>query len=354
MTRVALVFGGRSPEHEVSIVSARHIRKGLLEAGFEIELVGVDREGRWHVGEDAMTRLCSKDGGALDSRHAALAGLRRLLEGGVDVVFPIIHGISGEDGAIQGLCDFMGLPYVGGDMLCMSLTWDKIATRVLLKANGLPQPEFMPLHRGRFRESEALDRIEAIMRYPVFVKPSRTGSSIGIARVENRDDLRTALDQAFRFDTRVVVEQGLRAQELEIAALGGVEPLLSPIAEIRHGGPFYDFEQKYLKDETSFDIPAKINARQRQKLESFARRAWTLFNCYGLARIDFLVTDTEVYLNEINTLPGFTPASMYPTLMERAGFKLTETLVRLVDLALKRGENAPRQTTFRSNRDWFR
>ncbi len=352
MTRVALIFGGRSPEHEVSIVSARHVRKGLLAAGFEVELVGVDRHGGWRMGDDAFEALC--ESAAAQNGPAAAAQLAGLVERGVDVVFPIIHGVSGEDGAIQGLCEFLGLAYVGGDPLNQSLAWDKIATRTILAANGLPQPAFLAFFRDAFHLDDAVARVESVLSYPVFVKPSRTGSSIGVARVKDRRGLEAAFDDAFAYDSRVIVEQGLDARELEMAGLGAAEPLFSMPAEIIPEGEFYDFEEKYLKDAAQFEIPAQLPAARVAEMKALAGRAWSLLNCYGMARVDFLATPDALYLNEINTLPGFTPISMYPLLLDREGVPLAELTRRLVDLALKRRENVPRKVQFWSQQDWWR
>ena len=346
MTTVALVFGGQSPEHEVSIVSARFVNEQLKLAGFETLLVGIGRNGNWYVGPPAFDALVHS-AESEPSNHDLPRNL------GADVVFPLVHGLTGEDGCLQGLCCLYGLPYVGGDPLNASLCWDKITTRVMLAAHGLPQLPYVCLDRDNFDEARDLQEIEEKLNYPIFVKPSRTGSSIGVARVAERSELLPALHQAMAYDYRIIVENGLQAREIEVAGLGARDPLLSIPAEIQSENDFYDFEEKYIKDSARFIVPAPLDGPVREKLYDYARRAWRLLNCHGMARIDFLVTETEAYLNEINTCPGFTAISMYPRLLRETGVSSPELMKRLVDLALER-HGTTGSAHFYSKADWWK
>ncbi len=353
MTRVALIFGGRSPEHEVSIVSARNVFLQLQNAGFETIAVGVDRTGTWHIGAEAFRILCNPPA-EKPSQKTDYEGLLKLILERVDVVFPLIHGVSGEDGCLQGLCELLDIAYVGGDVLNMSLTWDKLATRTLLRQNNVPQPEFLALFRDQYEADISISRIEATLDYPIFIKPSRTGSSIGVSRANNRKALVAAVELAFQYDYRIIAEQGLDAREIEIAGVGGSDPFLSVPALIIPENDFYDFEEKYIKSTTRFVIPAEIEETQLKALNRIAGRAWSLLNCYGMSRIDFLVTSDNVYLNEINTVPGFTPISMYPALLKKSGMGPEALMRRLVELALERKEHLARRDRFDSHLDWYK
>ena len=346
-------FGGQSPEYEVSIVSARNVHRQLQAAGYDAIPVGIDPGGNWHCGSDAFDILMDAAGKTFSGRPDMM-GFQKLLDQGVDVLFPLVHGVSGEDGYIQGLCRLAGLPFVGGDVLNLSLCWDKIATRTIARAHGLPQPEFVAIGHDDWEPNGFIPKIEAIMEYPVFVKPSRAGSSIGISKVKNRDELAPSIEEALKYDFRVIVEQGLNAREIEIAGLGASNPTLSVPAEIIPGGEFYDFEEKYIKDQTKFIIPATFSQQQLEDLRSMARKAWKALSCFGMARIDFLVTPEVVYLNEINTIPGFTPISMYPALLERVGISQPQLMTELVNLALKRDTLLAVTHRFDSKEDWFK
>jgi len=349
MRVVALIFGGQSPEHEVSIVSARFVASQLERAGYRVLPIGIDREGGWHTGATAFAHLC--DGGSPgEPKTTALA---RLVEE-AEVVFPMVHGVTGEDGCIQGFCQLVGLPYVGGDSLNQSLCWDKLATRTSLLQGGLPQLPYLAYFKHDFDAGAAVKEICGRFDFPVFIKPSRTGSSVGISRAVDRDSLERGLALAFQFDVRVIVEPGLTALEVEIAGLGAFDPFLSQAARIIPENDFYDFEEKYLKDTTRFEIPAPLSADQLVRLREIARQAWRLLNCFGMARIDFLVTPEQVYLNEINTLPGFTSISMYPRLLRESGVESPELMERLVELAIARDALTGCTTRFESRLDWYK
>ncbi len=353
--KVALIFGGVSPEHEVSIVSARSVHRNLLDASFQVEGFGIDQQGGWHSGKnvfDELVALVGKDY-KLDQKKR-VATLASLLNGDFDVVFPLIHGVTGEDGGIQGFCELLGLPFVGGDSLCQSLCYDKLATRQILSHHGLPQPVFLPFFVEQFVGGRywVIDQIEETFTYPVFVKPSRTGSSIGVSKVASRSQLEAALSTAFEYDDRIIVEENIVGREIEVALLGAVNPIISAPGEIIPENDFYDFEEKYVKNTTSFEIPAMLSSEQIGQISDYAKRTWRIMNCYGLARVDFLVGNDQIFLNEVNTVPGFTDISMYPRLLRESGVNSNEMMQQLVELALNRERNQ-RRRDFRSNSNWF-
>ncbi len=351
MTRVALVFGGKSPEHEVSIVSARNVYALLQEAGFEAIPIGIDRVGVWHVGPQSFAILAGEE--ACDKTSAN--PLAQLAELRADVLFPLVHGFNGEDGLLAAVCSAAGLPYVGGDQLNMSLCWDKLTTRMVLAASEIPQLPYLGFYRAEFQMEAALDQIEARFAYPIFVKPSRTGSSIGISRALDRRGLAAALELAFEFDYRVIVEPGLvDALEVEISGLGGAMPQLSIPARIIPENAFYDFEEKYINNATRFEIPAVLTPWQLARMREIASKAWQVLNCYGMARIDFLITADEVYLNEVNTYPGFTNISMYPRLLREMGVDGVSLMRTLVQLAFDRDRLLPVRSDFSSNVNWWK
>lgn len=356
MTRVALIFGGQSPEHEVSIVSARFVDQTLSAAGFKVVRIGIDREGGWHAGENVFSWLVNQESapesakrsGLVPGNHQLLADLE------VDVVFPLIHGVTGEDGVIQGYCEMLGLPFVGGGPLNQSLCWDKIVTRTMLAAAGLPQPKFVALHRHEKSVEEWAGTVTRSLNFPVFVKPSRTGSSIGISKVNEPESLIKALEKAFDFDYRVIVEEGLKAREMELAGLGAADPLITEPGELIPENDFYDFEEKYIKNTTQFHLPAELPLERVEAMKDQARTAWRALNCFGMARIDFLVTEDDIYLNEINTIPGFTAISMYPRLAAQSGIDAQELMKKLVELAMERSRLMKRSRNFSSNLNWYK
>ena len=347
--RIGVIFGGRSTEHEVSIVSARNVGKTLVAAGYTAVPVAIDRAGRWFTGSVAEAYLRGEE----IAEDASARGPACLAELALDVVFPMVHGVTGEDGALQGLCQLLDLAYVGGDPLNQSLCWDKITGRMLCVQNDIPQPDFVVLDRDQDRDEQVRMVVERLS-WPVFVKPSRTGSSIGVARVLDTDQLREAVTRAFDYDERVIAEQGLDALEIEISGLGGARPRLSIPARIIPARDFYDFEEKYLGNATQFQIPAQISEAQLARLQEIAYRAWTLFRCHGMARIDFLVTADEAYLNEINTIPGFTSISMYPLLLEKSGIDPVSLMRELVDLAQRRHREGVGSREFHTHKDWYK
>lgn len=354
--RVALIFGGESPEHEVSIVSARFVYAQLQEVGYQVTAIGIDVRGGWHRGEHVFGELSDLVGQDFEpdlKQRSTIIG--ELISNAYDVVFPLIHGLTGEDGNIQGLCELFGIPFVGGDSLCQSLCYDKLSTRYSLTQLGLPQPDFVSLFREQFAGGRywVIDMVERALAFPLFVKPSRTGSSIGVNKVTSRSDLADALECAFQYDHRVIVENAIVGREIEVAVLGDINPVISAPGEIIPENDFYDFEEKYLKNSTQFEVPAAMSSDQLAQVTEQAKHAWRYLNCHGMARVDFLVSTDAIYLNEVNTIPGFTEISMFPKLLRESGINSHQLMERLVNLAIERQRN-DRKREFLSQSDWFK
>ena len=357
--RVAVVFGGRSGEHAISCVSAGSVLANLDRERFDVVPVGITRDGAWVVGADDPRELAIDDRTlpSVDASRPALAlpgdptrgGLLVLEPGragevfaGVDVVFPVLHGPYGEDGTIQGLLELAGVPYVGAGVLASAAGMDKEFTKKLLVAEGLPIGDHVVLRPNK--DTVALEDRERL-GLPVFVKPARGGSSIGVSRVTAWDQLPVAIDLARKHDPKVIVEAAIPGRELECGVLefpdGRVEA--STVGEIRVAGvrgredAFYDFETKYLDDAAELDVPAKIDDDVADAVRQLAIRAFNAIDCQGLARVDFFLTDDGPVVNEINTIPGFTTISMYPRMWAASGVDYPTLLATMVDTALKRG-----------------
>ncbi|WP_345427208.1 D-alanine--D-alanine ligase family protein [Pseudonocardia xishanensis] len=352
--RVAVVFGGRSSEHAISCVSAGSVLTHLDRGRFDVVPVGIAPDGAWVLGTDDPAALQIRDRAlpSVDATATALAlpgdptrgGLLRLDRGevfaGVDVVFPVLHGPFGEDGTIQGLLEMAGLPYVGAGVLASAAGMDKEFTKKLLAADGLPAGVLTVLRRDRATVSQT-ERER--LGLPVFVKPARAGSSVGITRVTDWADLDAAIATARVHDPKVLVEAAVVGREVECGVLELPDGTLraSLPAEIRVVGgksDFYDFEAKYLDDVCEFDIPAKLDDEVSDRLRDMAIAAFRALDCQGLARVDFFVgEDGELTVNEVNTMPGFTPISMYPRMWAETGVDYPTLLSTLIDTALARG-----------------
>jgi D-alanine-D-alanine ligase len=346
--RLALLYGGRSAEHAVSVVSARSVIEALDPERFEVVPIGITRDGSWVLPDTPPGELAAPAGGlpevdaagtalALrpEQRSAALSGT-----GPIDVVFPILHGPYGEDGTVQGLFELADLPYVGAGVLASALAMDKAMAKVVFAAAGLPQVPYLVVHERDWRADPARVAAEVAERFsfPVFVKPSRLGSSIGITKVKIPDDLGAALGEAFAHDAKALVEQGVEARELECGVLGNERPETSLVGEVVPGNEFYDFEAKYLDESLQLLVPAPVPDQVAARVRELAARAFEALGCEGFARVDFfyLQASGEVLLNEVNTIPGFTPKSMFPLLWSASGLAYPELVARLVELALQR------------------
>jgi len=366
--RIGVLFGGRSGEHEVSLRSAQSVMAALDPARYEVVPIGITKDGRWVAGDAAGALTSGSRPVTLLPEPAAAAGaellaLDRSGDGSsmsviaeLDVVVPVLHGTYGEDGTVQGLLELAGLPYVGAGVVGSAVGMDKAIFKHVMEANGLPVLPWRLFTRSQWQRDPAavLDAIEDSLPYPVFTKPANLGSSVGISKCSDRAGLRAGLDEAARYDRRLIVEQGIhRPRELEVAVLGNDEPRASVVGEVRPRREFYDYVAKYLLEpgseaESELLIPAPIEPALANMVRALAVRAYRAIDCAGLGRVDLLLDDAtgDLYLNEINTIPGFTSISMYPKLWEASGLSYDELLDRLIELALERhAEKADLETS---------
>ncbi len=362
--RVGVVFGGQSGEHEVSLASARFVMRALDERGYEIVPLGITHDGRWLLNGDPLARLSLPEGteptapAGAALRRARPGHARELVPGAtgaalppLDVIFPVLHGPFGEDGTIQGLLELAGLPYVGSGVLASAVGMDKIASRMAFAAHNLPQVKYQGLVRKAWeaRPEAVIAGLEAALRYPMFVKPANLGSSIGVSKACSRDELRAALAVAARYDRRLLVEEAVpHAREIECSVLGNDMPVASVPGEVVPSNDFYDYAAKYIDGKSALLIPAPISADATKEVREVAVQAFLALDAAGLARVDFLLNREtgELYLNEINTMPGFTAISMYPKLWEASGVPYGELVDRLIELAFER--HADRGRSLRS------
>ncbi|MEL6494803.1 MAG: D-alanine--D-alanine ligase family protein [Cyanobacteria bacterium J06623_7] len=364
--KVGLLFGGRSGEHEVSITSAKAIAAALQQGEnkrkYDILPVYIDKTGTWQPSNLAQQVLTSGEPLLLEESPSSSeteetqltttgisAGFSFLSSVGqssysdIDVWFPILHGPNGEDGTVQGLLRLMNAPFVGSGVLGSALSMDKIAMKMAFTQAGLPQVDYVAVNRSQVYSGACVfpklcDDIEAKLDYPCFVKPANLGSSVGIAKVRSRQELEAALDEAASYDRRIVIEAGVNAREVECAVLGNENPQVSVVGEITFDSDFYDYETKYTEGAAQLHIPANLPAEISDRIKEMAREAFIAVDAAGLSRVDFFYVEAtgEIFINEINTLPGFTSTSMYPQLWSHSGVAFPELCDRLIDLALER------------------
>ena len=337
MARIGVVFGGRSVEHEVSVRSARTVAEALDEAGHEALPLGIDPAGRW-VDRSTGARALEGEIDRLPEGEGSIArSLGALLDDPPDAAFPIVHGTWGEDGTLQGFFEILDLPYVGANVEASALAMDKIRAKRLLEAEGLAVVEYRALTRQEVEDDldGALDRCREL-HFPVFVKPAVGGSSVGVRKVPDPSCLETAVRFALQFDDAVLVERGVVGRELECAVLGYERLEASAVGEIIPGKEFYDYEDKYVTDGAELIAPAELTPLEREAIQDAAPRAFAALGGTGMARVDFLLEEDHPYVNEINTLPGFTSISMYPRLWGLTGVPLPELVDRLVQIAFER------------------
>jgi D-alanine-D-alanine ligase len=346
--RVGVLFGGRSGEHEVSLASAASVLRGLDPDKYEAVPIGISKEGHWFVGSAAQKMLPEvlKAGQrvvmAADPTDAALIPLDR--SGGadgqrLDVVFPVMHGTYGEDGTIQGLLDLAGLPFVGAGVLGSAIGMDKDVAKKLLQQAKIPVVPWLTVYRADWEQNPPAikEEIEKKFSYPVFVKPATLGSSVGMSKVHSREELAPALDLASEFAMKILVERAVNAREIEVSVLGNHQPKASVPGEIVPHREFYDYTAKYLEEGTALIIPAKLRPAQIKKIQALAVSAFRALELSGMARVDFFLEKEggKLFLNEVNTIPGFTSISMYPKLWEASGIPFRELIDRLIALALE-------------------
>lgn len=345
--RVGVLFGGRSGEHEVSLASAASVIRALDPEKYEVTPIGISKDGRWLVGGGALKLLPDVLRGGqrvvlpADPTAAALVPLGEGPRGAgirVDVVFPVLHGTYGEDGTVQGLLDLAGLPYVGAGVLGSSVGMDKEVQKRLCVQARLPVADYLCVRRVDWEEhrERTLKEIQKKFRFPVFVKPSTLGSSVGMTKVHNRRELPAALDLAAEFAQKILVERAVSGREIEVAVLGNEKPAASIPGEIVPHREFYDYTAKYLEDGTRLEIPAKLKKDEVRKFQALAVRVFQVTECSGMARVDFFLERRtgKILVNEINTIPGFTSISMYPKLWEATGISYRELIDRLIQLAM--------------------
>jgi len=352
--RLAVLFGGRSGEHEVSLVSAKSVLAVLDAARYAVYEVGITHDGVWLTGERVRERLeqgqtdnllpCTilpdptRPGLYLLRQQKGQTTLEKLTD--LDVVFPVLHGTYGEDGTLQGLLELADLAYVGAGVTGSALGMDKGIFKDVMRANGIPVVESIVVLRTDIEHDleMVIRRAEALADYPLFVKPANLGSSVGITKCHHRHDLVEGLQEAARYDRRVLVERGVSAREIEVSVLGNDQPLASVPGEILPSREFYSYEAKYLDGTSGLVIPANLPAEIGDTVRTLAVAAYRAIDCAGMARVDFFVENEsgQVYLNEINTIPGFTAISMYPKLWEASGLSYGQLVERLIELALER------------------
>ncbi|HXX14150.1 MAG TPA: D-alanine--D-alanine ligase family protein [Candidatus Eremiobacteraceae bacterium] len=346
LLRVGVLFGGRSGEHEVSLASAASVIRGLDPDKYEAVPIGISKDGHWLVGEGAAKMLPEvlKGGRRVmltaDPTEAALmpldrgAGAQRL-----DVVFPVLHGTFGEDGTIQGMLDLAGLPYVGAGVLGSAIGMDKDVAKRLCQAAGIPVVPWLTVYRWHWeKDRDAIQQeIEGQFAYPLFVKPATLGSSVGMSKVHSAEELAPALDLACEFGMKILVEKAMVAREIEVSVLGNHQPSASVPGEIIPHREFYDYTAKYLEEGTQLLIPADLKPAQVEKIQSLAVEAFRVLELSGMARVDFFLEKKtgKLFLNEVNTIPGFTSISMYPKLWEASGIPFRELIDRLIQLAFE-------------------
>ncbi|HEY2979849.1 MAG TPA: D-alanine--D-alanine ligase family protein [Anaerolineales bacterium] len=353
--RVAVLFGGRSGEHEVSLMSARSLLSVLDPAQYEVTQVGITHEGNWVTGENVLEALeqgtttglqrailpGEPAGSVLYSSHATKFGEKLETLTSVDVFFPVLHGTFGEDGTIQGLFEMADVAYVGAGVLGSAVGMDKGVFKDVMRANSIPVIESIVVLRSELEKdiSSVIARAETVGAYPLFTKPANLGSSVGITKCRSRGDLSEGLLEAARYDRRVLIERGAsNVREIEVSVLGNDDPRASVPGEVLPSREFYSYESKYLDGTSGLIIPAQLPAQLTDQLQDYAVRAYKAIDAAGMARVDFFVEkDSErIYLNELNTIPGFTQISMYPKLWEATGLAYGQLVNRLIQLALQR------------------
>ncbi len=352
--RVGVLFGGRSAEHEVSLQSAKSIIEAIDRSKYELVLIGIDKSGGWHLNE-ASSFLLHADNPKLIALNKGNEGVTLAPSAGgghtlvalsgkdtgcaVDVVFPVLHGPFGEDGSVQGFLKVANVPFVGSGVLGAAVSMDKDVMKRLLHQAGIPSARFLAVTRSA-RQRLSYAEVTAILGAPVFVKPANLGSSVGVAKVHNQAEFAAAVDEAFRYDTKILVEQFIAGREIECSVLGNEQPIASLPGEVKPRHEFYSYDAKYIDEHgAELLIPAELPADVVKRVQELALQSFKALCCEGMARVDFFLTpEHDVYVNELNSIPGFTKISMYPKLWEASGIPYRELIDRLIGLAIERFE----------------
>jgi D-alanine-D-alanine ligase len=356
--RVGVIFGGRSGEHEVSLMSARSVLSVLDPRRYEVTQIGITQEGSWLTGENLLEAMQSGQIAGFNTSallpDPAWSGIHTIqkTEHGMmielltklDVVFPVLHGTFGEDGTLQGLLEMTGIAYVGAGVLGSSVGMDKGLFKDVMLANHIPVPDALVVLRSTLEKEmdEVIAQAEKMAPYPLFVKPANLGSSVGVSKCTSRADLLEGLMEASRFDRRILVQRGVNAREIEVSVLGNDAPKASIPGEVVPSREFYSYEAKYIDNASQLLIPAPIDAATSEQVRLLAVQAYKAIDCQGMARVDFLLDrdSGEIYLNELNTIPGFTSISMYPKLWEASGLPYPRLVDQLIDLAVERKKDS--------------
>ena len=356
-----MIFGGRSGEHEVSLQSAKSVIDAINRDKYEVIPIGIAPDGRWLMSSDATLLLPEAVVSTGDCQVGLFGDPTReglvsidgtpTERGELDVVFPVLHGTYGEDGTVQGLLDLAGIPYVGSGVLGSAAGMDKAVMKALFREAGLPIVDHVAFVRSHWEgnREEVLSMVEDRIGYPAFVKPANLGSSVGISKATNRERLAWSIDEAARYDRKIMVEQGVDAREIEVAVLGNDVPMASLPGEIIPHSEFYDYETKYLNDTAEYAIPARLTEQESSAIQKMAIEAFQAIDGSGLARVDFFLTrgTGQMFVNEINTMPGFTRISMYPKLWEASGIGYQDLIDRLIQLGIERHRERARSITRR-------
>lgn len=352
--RVGIIFGGKSAEHEVSLQSAKNVIDAIDKDKYEVMLIGIDKEGKWHVNHESQFLLNaenpkliqlnrSNEGIALipgQEKNQLISAADTQSLGQVDVIFPILHGPLGEDGTVQGLLKLANLPFVGASVLGSAISMDKDVAKRLLRDAGIASADFITVTRGTLKDL-TYEEIEAKLGVPFFVKPANLGSSVGVSKVRSRAEFDAAMQEAFKYDHKVLIEEFIQGREIECSVLGNEEPIVSVPGEILPQQDFYSYEAKYIDEHGAIlQIPAKLPEDTVAQMQEIAVHAYRTLCCEGMARVDFFLReDGQILVNEINTIPGFTRISMYPKLWEASGISYSELINRLIALAIERFES---------------
>ena len=350
---VAVLFGGRSGEHDVSLMSARSVLSVLDPARYEVTQIGITHEGKWLTGDDVLGKF--ENGKLVDLAHFVLSTDPSDSSLAADVFFPVLHGTFGEDGTLQGLFELADVAYVGAGVVGSSVGMDKGVFKDVMIANNIPVVNMMIVLRTEIETdmSSLIERAEQLGEYPLFTKPANLGSSVGVTKCSNRSDLQEGLMEAASFDRRVLIQKGVKnVREIEVSVLGNDDPVASVCGEVRPSREFYSYESKYIDGTSGLIIPAPLADEVSECIREYAVRAYKAIDCAGMARVDFFVEkDTnKVYLNELNSIPGFTQISMYPKLWEASGLSYPKLVDRLIELAMERKAERDRTShTYRSN-----
>ncbi|GAA0322106.1 D-alanine--D-alanine ligase [Bacillus carboniphilus] len=346
-TKLHLLYGGKSAEHKVSMQTAKAVMNAVDQSKYEVHPIYINEQGNWKKGpvlEGEVTDIKSLEFTSPETSVSPLDLSREISVGGSDnyeaeVVFPLLHGPNGEDGTVQGMLELLGLPYVGNGVLASSAGMDKVAMKALFAQAGLPQVDYVGFIRRDWeqQQEEVASNIEEKLGYPCFVKPANLGSSVGISKCKNREELQVAVEEALQYDRKIIVEEGVIAREIEIGVIGNDELQCSVVGEIVPKTEFYDYKSKYEDGDTALIIPADVSVDIYQEMKEMAMRAYQTLDCSGLARVDFFLTkEGKVLINEVNTMPGFTPVSMFPLLWKHSGLEYPALINKLVELAIER------------------